>query len=124
YVASTRGWVFAVNADTGKLVWKAQVPLGGGVNSTVAVADRRLPKPPAPRLRCSSRVRRHATERQRRAAHRCAARKRQARRRWKATPVRTAGTVYVNVTRTQKGSNCTGGDACIGPYVAAFDQQT
>ena len=44
YIASTRGWVFAVNADTGKLVWKAQVPHGGGVNSTVAVADRLLPK--------------------------------------------------------------------------------
>src|SRR5438067_6243690 len=43
YIASTRGWVFAVNADTGKLVWKTQVPYGGGVNSSAAVGERTLP---------------------------------------------------------------------------------
>src|SRR5207253_9803627 len=37
YAASSSGWVFAINADTGQLVWKAQVPNGGGVNSSVAV---------------------------------------------------------------------------------------
>jgi polyvinyl alcohol dehydrogenase (cytochrome) len=40
YVATNAGWVFAVNADTGKLVWKARVPHGGGVPSSVAVAQR------------------------------------------------------------------------------------
>ena len=42
YVATNRGWVFALNADTGALVWKAQVPYGGGVNSTVGVEGGRV----------------------------------------------------------------------------------
>ena len=44
YVASTRGWVFAVNADTGKLVWKRKVPYGGQVNGSAGVATRRVGK--------------------------------------------------------------------------------
>ena len=39
YVATTRGWVFAVNADTGKPVWKTELPYGGGVNSSVNVVS-------------------------------------------------------------------------------------
>ena len=39
YVATTRGWVFAVNADTGKPVWKAKLPYGGSVNSSVNVVS-------------------------------------------------------------------------------------
>jgi polyvinyl alcohol dehydrogenase (cytochrome) len=39
YVASNSGWVFALNADTGALVWKAQLPAGGGVNSSLTVAN-------------------------------------------------------------------------------------
>ncbi len=42
YVGSNRGWVFALNADTGALVWKAQVPEGGGINASVGVADGRV----------------------------------------------------------------------------------
>jgi polyvinyl alcohol dehydrogenase (cytochrome) len=42
YVATNRGWVFALNADTGARVWKAKVPYGGGVNSSVGVADGRV----------------------------------------------------------------------------------
>src|SRR5207302_8822546 len=49
YIASTRGWVFALNADTGKLVWKAKLPYGGGVNGSVAVAQRTLPAAPKAR---------------------------------------------------------------------------
>jgi polyvinyl alcohol dehydrogenase (cytochrome) len=37
YAATNRGWVFALNADTGELTWKAKVPYGGGVNSSVGV---------------------------------------------------------------------------------------
>jgi polyvinyl alcohol dehydrogenase (cytochrome) len=37
YVGSNRGWVFALNADSGALVWKAKVPEGGGINSSVVV---------------------------------------------------------------------------------------
>jgi polyvinyl alcohol dehydrogenase (cytochrome) len=44
FVGSSRGSVFAVNADTGKLVWKAKLPYGGGVNSSVTVANRRVRK--------------------------------------------------------------------------------
>src|SRR5436190_10442938 len=40
FVASSRGWVFALNADTGAVVWKAKVPKGG-VNSTVTISGGR-----------------------------------------------------------------------------------
>ena len=92
YAASTRGWVFAINADTGKLVWKTKLPLGGGVNGSVAVAQRTLP--------ASTRSR-----------HR-------------RTVTRTAGTVYLAVSRTQKLRSCPPGDPCTGPYVVALDQAT
>jgi polyvinyl alcohol dehydrogenase (cytochrome) len=42
YVGTNRGWVFAINADDGELVWKATVPDGGNVNNTVAVTRRRV----------------------------------------------------------------------------------
>jgi polyvinyl alcohol dehydrogenase (cytochrome) len=37
YVGSNDGWLFAMNADTGALVWKTKVPTGGGINSSVTV---------------------------------------------------------------------------------------
>jgi len=37
YAGSNSGWIFAMNADTGALVWKRQVPTGGGINSSVTV---------------------------------------------------------------------------------------
>ena len=116
YFASTRGWVFAVNADTGKLVWKTKVPYGGGVNSSVTVGQRVLPvaKVKAKRHRHRARhLRRHAKRHSRRRAHKAAA----------AAP-RTAGTIYMAVTRTQKFENCPPGDPCTGPYVVALDQGT
>jgi polyvinyl alcohol dehydrogenase (cytochrome) len=42
YTATTEGSVFAVNADTGKLVWKAKLPYGGGINGTPTVAYGRV----------------------------------------------------------------------------------
>jgi polyvinyl alcohol dehydrogenase (cytochrome) len=42
YVGSNRGWVFALNADSGALVWKGQVPEGGGINSSVAIDGGRV----------------------------------------------------------------------------------
>jgi polyvinyl alcohol dehydrogenase (cytochrome) len=42
YVATNRGWVFAMNADTGELVWKALVPDGGGINSSVTADGGRI----------------------------------------------------------------------------------
>jgi polyvinyl alcohol dehydrogenase (cytochrome) len=37
YVGSNQGWVFALNADTGKTVWKTRTK--GGINSSAAVFD-------------------------------------------------------------------------------------
>jgi polyvinyl alcohol dehydrogenase (cytochrome) len=39
FAGSNGGWVFAVNADTGALVWKAEVPAGGGINGSVTVEN-------------------------------------------------------------------------------------
>jgi outer membrane protein assembly factor BamB/plastocyanin len=37
FAGSNGGWVFALNADTGNAVWKAQVPRGGLINGSVSV---------------------------------------------------------------------------------------
>ncbi|MEX2558055.1 MAG: PQQ-binding-like beta-propeller repeat protein [Actinomycetota bacterium] len=42
YVGSNGGWVFAINADTGELVWKTQMPDGGGINSSLGLDGGRL----------------------------------------------------------------------------------
>ena len=98
YLGSTRGWVFAVNADTGKLVWKRKVPYGGNVNSSAGVAQRAV--------RVKKRVKgRHRKKKTR-------------------VRMRRVGTVYVEVSRTGKFENCPKGDPCTGPYVVAFDQAT
>jgi polyvinyl alcohol dehydrogenase (cytochrome) len=73
YVATNGGWVFALNADTGAVVWKAKVPYGGGVSGSVGVGG---------------------------------------------------GRVYVGISRTEGGSGCPAGTPCVGPYVAAFNQDT
>ena len=44
YVATNRSWVFAVNADTGKQVWRAKLPRGGSANGTVGLGSRRCRK--------------------------------------------------------------------------------
>jgi polyvinyl alcohol dehydrogenase (cytochrome) len=114
YVASTRGWVFAVNADSGKLVWKTKVPYGGGVNSSVTVAERTLPGAAARTVGRKKKAKAKTRRRKKRA---------RAKHRAAAAP-RTAGTLYVAVTRTQKGEGCPAGDVCKGPYVVALDQAT
>ena len=42
YSATTEGSVFALNAATGKKVWMAKVPYGGGITGSVAVKGRRV----------------------------------------------------------------------------------
>src|SRR6266550_2400829 len=37
YVATNSGFVYAMNADSGKVLWKAQVPYGGGISSSLGV---------------------------------------------------------------------------------------
>jgi polyvinyl alcohol dehydrogenase (cytochrome) len=39
FAGSNSGWVYAINADTGALVWKTQAPGGGHINSSVTVAS-------------------------------------------------------------------------------------
>lgn len=42
FVATDGGHVYALNADTGAVVWHVQAPSGGGINSTLAVDDGRV----------------------------------------------------------------------------------
>jgi polyvinyl alcohol dehydrogenase (cytochrome) len=42
YVGSNDGWVYAINADNGTLVWGTRVEKNGGINSTVAVSGGRV----------------------------------------------------------------------------------
>jgi polyvinyl alcohol dehydrogenase (cytochrome) len=42
YVGTNRGWVLALNADTGEVVWATELPGGGGVNSSVTVDGGRV----------------------------------------------------------------------------------
>src|SRR5205807_4772262 len=42
YVCSNGGWVFALNADTGALVWRTQVTTKGGVDSSLNVSGGRV----------------------------------------------------------------------------------
>jgi outer membrane protein assembly factor BamB len=118
YVATNRGWVFALNADTGKLVWKAKLPKGGSANGTVGIADRRCRQ-----VTVRVRVRRSAREmrRLRRRSHgrRVSKYKWVTRKRWQR-----CGAVFVAASRTRTADNCAAGDKCIGPYIAAFDQAT
>jgi polyvinyl alcohol dehydrogenase (cytochrome) len=114
YVASTRGWVFAINADTGQLVWKTKLPYGGGVNGSVGVADRTLPA-----TRRDLRIARKAQAKCKRSKH-----KHRRRHCPQTVKYRTAGTIYVVASRTAKSANCPPGDPCQGPYAVALDQST
>jgi polyvinyl alcohol dehydrogenase (cytochrome) len=42
YAGSNVGWVFALNTDDGRLVWKSKLRDGGGINSSPAVFGRRV----------------------------------------------------------------------------------
>jgi polyvinyl alcohol dehydrogenase (cytochrome) len=114
YTATNRGWVFAMNADTGDLVWKAQVPRKGTVNSSPAVTDR-------PCGVETKKVRWKKVKSKKRGKNG------KPKRKWKYRTIRTVkrcGAVFVAVTRTSKQEGCPAGDPCIGPYVAAFDQDS
>jgi polyvinyl alcohol dehydrogenase (cytochrome) len=95
YVGTNRGWAFALNADTGALVWKAKVPYGGGINASAAV-ERRV----------------------------CGRRKYRTKKGRKKYRKKMCGTVYFAASRTRPQEGCPKGDPCVGPYVIAFDQRT
>jgi polyvinyl alcohol dehydrogenase (cytochrome) len=42
FVGSNNGWAFAINADTGKLVWQTLIDKNGGINSSAAVDGGRV----------------------------------------------------------------------------------
>ncbi|MFN2525041.1 MAG: PQQ-binding-like beta-propeller repeat protein [Actinomycetota bacterium] len=42
YMGSNDAWVFAMNADTGELVWKTRVDKRGGINSSLAIIGGRV----------------------------------------------------------------------------------
>jgi polyvinyl alcohol dehydrogenase (cytochrome) len=109
YTATNRGWVFAMNADTGELVWKAQVPYKGTINSSPGIADRV----------CGTTKTKVKVKSKKRGKN--------GKRKWKTKikrKPRYCGGVYVAITRTSKQDGCRPGDPCVGPYVAAFDQKT
>ena len=128
YVATNRGWVFAVNADNGRLAWRARIPYGGGVNSSVAVANRRCDVTESQRTRGRRRRGRRRGGRRRQPVftgrHTRRHRRRTRGRTRTRTIVRHCGTVYVAVTRTSRQQGCPENDPCRGPYVVAFDQRT
>jgi polyvinyl alcohol dehydrogenase (cytochrome) len=109
YAATNRGWAVAVNADTGKLVWKTRFPQGGTANNSVGVADRA----------CGTIVKK-TKKVVRRHGKRKVIRKR-------TTTTRYCPTVFVGATRTRDaggGTGTQGGSGGIGPYAIAFDQDT
>jgi outer membrane protein assembly factor BamB len=151
YVATNGGWVFAMNADTGKLAWKTKLPYGGAVHGSVGLATRRVTVRKKKRMsrcrrvaRARKRLARRAARRKlsarerrraaklRRIARRCkrlarkrAAKRRRARRRASQRKrYERRGTVYVVASRTQEAEGCPKGDPCVGPYAVALDQGT
>jgi outer membrane protein assembly factor BamB len=118
YVATNRGWAFAMNADSGQLVWKAQLPKGGAANGTVGIASRR-----SRQVSVRVRVRRSAREirrlRRRHPRRRISKYKWVTRKKWERRPA-----VFVAASRTRTADNCTPKESCVGPYVVALDQAT
>ena len=76
YVATSRGWVFALNADTGEVVWKSKVPYGGGANASVGLGQGPLP----PGCKTKAKAKRKAGRKGRKRRARAGARKRRAKR--------------------------------------------
>jgi outer membrane protein assembly factor BamB/plastocyanin len=126
YAATNRGWIFAVNADTGAEVWRAKLPKGGGANNTVGIGKRRC-------NRTTERVRVRRSRRQIRRLRRRHPNRRIRRWRWvERTRWEKCGTIVVGATRTSDAREggegaeavCPPEEACVGPYAAAFDQAT
>jgi len=113
FVATNRGWVFALNADTGEQVWKAKLPKGGSANASVGIAERRSHKV---RVKVKKRVRVKSRRGSKRRRYKV---KSVWVRRWAKAPA-----VFVAGTRTREAEGCPAGEKCIGPYVTAFDQAT
>jgi polyvinyl alcohol dehydrogenase (cytochrome) len=128
YVATSRGWVFALNADTGKLVWRSQMPRGGSANATVGLARRRCGRK-AYTVRVKRKVKRPRGGKGQRGGKGRRGRDGKRRKRYRWVKVKrykwvTCESVFVAASRTQAAEGCPQGETCQGPYVAAFDQAT
>ena len=106
YAGTNRGWLFALNADTGAVVWKAKLPRGGGMNNTVAIADRACGKDVTYKKKVVKRRGKRKVIKKR------------------IAKTRYCPTVFVGATRTREGTGCPEGEKCLGPYAAAFEQAT
>jgi polyvinyl alcohol dehydrogenase (cytochrome) len=114
YAGTNRGWLVALNADTGKLVWKTKLPRGGTMNNTPGIADRACGQTVTykkKKVKVWRRVRGRKVRRTKTVKK-------------KVVTTRYCPTVFVGATRTREGENCPAGEPCIGPYAAAFEQGT
>jgi polyvinyl alcohol dehydrogenase (cytochrome) len=116
YVGTNRGWAFALNADTGELVWKTKVPYGGGINSSANVTPRVCGKK---KVRWKKvRVKRKGRDGKRGRDGK--------KRKWKwkyRYKKKRCGTVFFGISRTKRGETCPEGQECTGPYVIALNQR-
>ena len=104
YVGTNRGWLIALNADTGKLVWKTQLPRGGSMNNTPGLGQRACGKTVTYKKKVVKRRGKRKVIRKR------------------VAKTKYCPTVFIGATRTREGSGCPQGEKCLGPYAAAFDQ--
>ncbi|HEX8646702.1 MAG TPA: PQQ-binding-like beta-propeller repeat protein [Thermoleophilaceae bacterium] len=119
YAATNRGWAMAINADDGKLVWKAKFPQGGTANNSVAVTDRACGK--------SVKYKKKVVKR------RVKGKLVRSIKRVRVAKTKYCPTIFVGATRTRGSLS---GDAdvdqvancphktCTGPYAFALDQAT
>jgi polyvinyl alcohol dehydrogenase (cytochrome) len=103
YAATNRGWALALNADTGKLVWKTKFPEGGTANNSVGLADRPCGKTITYKKKV---VKRRVKGKIKRVVKRV-----------RVAKTKYCPTVFVGATRTRAAEN-----GAIGPYAIAFDQ--
>ena len=103
YAATNRGWAIALNADTGRLVWKTKFPEAGTANNSVGVADRACGKTVTFKKKV---VKRRVKGKIRRRVKRV-----------RVATTRYCPTVFVGATRTRAAEN-----GKIGPYAIALDQ--
>ncbi|HEX8742336.1 MAG TPA: PQQ-binding-like beta-propeller repeat protein [Thermoleophilaceae bacterium] len=103
YAATNRGWAIALNADTGKLVWKTKFPDGGTANNSVGVADRQ----------CGTTV----TYKKKVVKRRVKGKMRRKVKRVKVTKPKFCPTIFVGATRTRPNER-----GVKGPYAFAMDQ--
>jgi polyvinyl alcohol dehydrogenase (cytochrome) len=105
YAATNRGFAIALNADTGKLVWKTKFPQGGTANNSVGVADRQ----------CGETV----TYKKKVVKRRVKGKIKRKVKRVRVAKPKYCPTVFIGATRTRAAEG-----GAIGPYAIALEQAT